>query len=76
MIRKYHNHNCRQTHYTARKSRKTITRHQEDKLSKKKQLSLSHKDDFKTRMDIQQRTTKQSNYRIPQWEKQSTTYRQ
>ena len=34
MIRKYHNPNRRQPHGTARKSRSTITRHQEDKLSK------------------------------------------
>ena len=34
MIRKLTITNCRQPHGTARKSRSTITRHQEDKLSK------------------------------------------
>ena len=34
MIRKYHNHKLQTTRGTARKSRSTITRHQEDKLSK------------------------------------------
>ena len=34
MIRKYPNHKLQTTRGTARKSRSTITRHQEDKLSK------------------------------------------
>ena len=34
MIRKYHNHKRRQPRGTARKSRSTIMRHQEDKLIK------------------------------------------
>ena len=34
MIGKYHNHNRRQPRGIARKSRPTIARHQEDKLSK------------------------------------------
>ena len=34
MIRKYHNHKLQTTRSTARKSRPTTTRHQEDKLSK------------------------------------------
>ena len=34
MIRKYHNHKPQTARGTARKSRSTITRHQEDKLSK------------------------------------------
>ena len=34
MIRKYHNHKLQTTPWPARKSRSTITRHQEDKLSK------------------------------------------
>ena len=34
MIRKYHNHKLQTTPSTARKSRSTIKRHQEDKLSK------------------------------------------
>ena len=45
--------NCRQTHGTARKSHATITRHQEDKLSRAtSSLALPHQDDCKTRMDI------------------------
>ena len=40
MIRKYHNHNRRQPGGTKRKSRSTITRHQEDKLSKANSISL------------------------------------
>ena len=43
--------NCRQPRGTARKSRLTITRHQEDKLSKTI-ISLPHQDDCNTRMDI------------------------
>ena len=34
MIREYHNHKLQTTHGTARKSHTTVTRHQEDKLSK------------------------------------------
>ena len=34
MIRKYHNHKLQTNSCTARKSHTTITRHQEDKLSK------------------------------------------
>ena len=34
MIRKYHNHKSQTPRGTARKSRSTITRHQEDNLSK------------------------------------------
>ena len=34
MIRKYHNHKPQTNHGTGRKSHKTTTRHQEDKLSK------------------------------------------
>ena len=43
--------NCRQPRGTVRKSRSTITRHQEDKLSKAIS-SLPHQDDCNTRMDI------------------------
>ena len=43
--------NRRQPHGTARKSRSTIMRHQEDKLSKATS-SLPHQDDCKTRIDI------------------------
>ena len=42
----------------ASKSLATITRHQDDKLSKQSnQLSLSHQDDCKTRIDVKERTT-------------------
>ena len=34
------------------------------------QLSLTHQDDCNTRTDTKQRTTKQNNYRLPQWELQ------
>ena len=45
--------NRRQPRGTGRKSCSTITRHQEDKLSKAtSSLSLPHQDDYNTRMDI------------------------
>ena len=47
----YHNHNLQTNHGTARKSHTTITRHQEDTLSKATS-SLPHQDDCKTRRDI------------------------
>ena len=44
--------NCRQTHYTARKSHITITRHQKDKLNNAFRYLSPHQHDCKTRMDM------------------------
>ena len=49
--------NRRQPCGTARKSRSTITRHQEQ-IKQSNQVSLPHQDDCNTRMDIKLHTTK------------------
>ena len=66
MIRKYHNH--KQTHGTARKNHTTITRHQEDKLSKATSSLFPIKMMAKVKWTYS--NAQQNNHRLPQCEQQ------
>ena len=76
MIRKYHNHQL-QTDLWHREGEPHNNHETPGRQTKQiNQLPLPHRDDCKTRMDTKLRTTKQNNYKIPQWERQLTNQQQ
>ena len=70
MIRKYYNHKLQSYPWHHKEELHKITRHQEDKLSKATISLFPHPDDCKTRIDIEEHTTKHRTITDPQWELQ------
>ena len=70
MIRKYHNHKLQTNPWHREEEPQNKHEVPGRQIEQSNQLSLPHQDDCKTTMDIKELTTKQNNYRIPQWELQ------